>query len=234
MDNYYDSPIGRAHRLRQLFCNANSLCLCITEVMDYLTEVYGVQFSTYEQIASDLNISVFRVENNIAHSSDAASQYLIDDGILSIIYKDNTLPERKVWSLAHEIGHIMCGHFGKHNLLSYGQMEIEANIFARELIAPSPLVMHYVVSNRGDNRIPITDCYFAYRNIFGMSKQAAFNSSQYLSKNFKDIPINPNLITDYTSAFNNTLKFVKSFSDYDYLVKSTIPEFRSQERYYAI
>lgn len=33
---------------------------------------------------------------------------------------------------------------------------------------------------------------------------------------------------------NNTLKFVKSFSDYDYLVKSTIPKFRSQERYYAI
>lgn len=50
-------------------------------------------------------------------------------------YRDT--PERIAWSIAHEIGHIYLGH---HDLPEDKSQELEANFFAKYLMAPPPLI----------------------------------------------------------------------------------------------
>ena len=60
------------------------------------------------------------------------------------IYDESKPPERIRWTLAHEIGHIVLGHFEFENTSffegitseEYKTLETEANYFAKELLAP--------------------------------------------------------------------------------------------------
>lgn len=51
-----------------------------------------------------------------------------------IVYNDQQIQQRVRWTIAHEIGHIVLGHVDGR--VMDGDIEAEANYFARELLAP--------------------------------------------------------------------------------------------------
>lgn len=99
----------------------------------------GIPFGTYRK--NQKLIQHYRLEK-IAKTSSAFTLYITDVPI--VLFDDTEMKERIRFSLAHELGHIICGH------LSHGQItlrnkepskgddriEREANMFAARLLAP--------------------------------------------------------------------------------------------------
>ena len=60
-----------------------------------------------------------------------------------IVIREGMNPGRTRFTVAHELGHILLGHVGKHSLVnrepsaSDNPMEREANVFASRLLAPA-------------------------------------------------------------------------------------------------
>lgn len=93
-------------------------------------ELAGVGMGEYNQIRGD---------------NEALTYALGEMGYL-IVYDDSVRsPERIRFSLFHELGHILLGHFRDRNPGSLPQedsrvLETEANIFARNMLCPPPIV----------------------------------------------------------------------------------------------
>lgn len=102
-----------------------------------------------------------------AFASEDAITLALDDSY-HIAYNDTvSSTERIRFSLCHEIGHIILGHFEEFEveMLTDQQRELldrEANAFAANLLCPAPL--YDAVAAKND-----TDCM---RGVFGMSKQS--------------------------------------------------------------
>lgn len=68
---------------------------------------------------------------------------LIRNGVPYIVVKKNCSIERKRFTVAHELGHILCGHVGKFELVNRepsprdNPVEQAANVFASRLLAPA-------------------------------------------------------------------------------------------------
>ena len=128
----------------------------------------GWQVRTYTQTAA-------RYDEQ-ATSADVADMFGTRDAMASvrlkngqpvrylICYNDQAeIPERLTFSLAHEIGHILLGHFafGQPDGLPEAQarlLDAEANAFAAALLAPAAVVAQLRSVNSG-----------AGRHIFGLS-----------------------------------------------------------------
>lgn len=110
----------------------------------------GWKLRTYSRMAARMDERA-TVDDVLAlyHMKDAfASQHMAAAGAVTymVCYNDRVdVYERVVFSLAHEIGHILLGHF------DYGSMEDftpaqravldrEASVFAANLLAPAPIV----------------------------------------------------------------------------------------------
>lgn len=78
----------------------------------------------------------------LAESEDGYSSMYLDPSTgmfrWRIFYNDRYGIERVRWTIMHEIGHIYLDHFS--SCKSYEEMESEANFFARNALAPLPLV----------------------------------------------------------------------------------------------
>ena len=85
----------------------------------------------------------------------------------------NTVSKERInWTIAHELGHIICKHFDEllstdkgeiqSSEIRSAEMEEEADAFAAELLAPMPALCRVGVKNVGD-----------IRRCFGLSQQAA-------------------------------------------------------------
>lgn len=221
-----------AYKLRMLFNDETSLSTNMDAVMQYMSEVYNVTFATFEHEAKELNLSLFEFSRTIAQSDDAATFCSPEHNILHITYNNDVTKERTNWSIAHEIGHIVCNHLTSRNDLAYSVKEAEANMFARELLAPAPLVLYYIVAHRSDNTIPPQDCYFAYRYVFGLSKQASLNSTNFLRSHYRQIEIDSEFVGSYQNAFDNTLHFIRTTNDYENFIRVIAKEFDAVKRYY--
>ena len=70
-----------------------------------------------------------------------------ENGLCVILYNRNISVERKRFTVAHEIGHIVLEHtsiFGDCDQFSKNSQEKEANAFAGELLVPSDDLKNYV------------------------------------------------------------------------------------------
>lgn len=94
-------------------------------------------------------------------------------GLYVILYNDEIISEgRKLWNLAHEIGHLVLKH---PNPLSENisdeenkVLESEANFFASQLLLPDCILKILI-----KNGVPVTPAYLS--NTFGLSLEAATN-----------------------------------------------------------
>lgn len=76
-------------------------------------------------------------------------------------YNGSDSTVRKRFSVAHEIGHLLLGHPGQDNLFnleSKNPFEIEANLFAAELLIP----FDWIKNDLKDLNVNIKDLAFKY------------------------------------------------------------------------
>lgn len=146
-------------------CAIAAFPISVFEIMDKL----DIAYITYQELAKKNNCTAEDIAR-IMESEDGAA-YRTRNG-LAIAYNDTKLPERVRFTICHEIGHIVLGHFqyvedrrlSRRSLdaLPYGTLEIEANVFARNLLIP-PAV--YDAKPKGNVNIT--------RAFFGVSKSCA-------------------------------------------------------------
>lgn len=100
----------------------------------------------------------------------------LDKYLIVIDKHENGSPRRLKWTLAHEVGHIVCGHFKNdtyHSLImSNDCIEREANIFADELLMPTTIILAHGL-----------DTPRKVSNFFDVSLEAATNKLKYMDSN---------------------------------------------------
>ena len=146
---------------------------------------------TFEQYAKIENIDYeeFLVS---APSKDGTLRYLPFNNSYILLYNKNVQKERKIWTIAHELGHYLGNHLlKKYDFLKkypkYKQIpesldiifEQEANCFAKELLAPVSLVQYTMATFKALDFVAI---YTILRSLFRLSKQASFHIATDISK----------------------------------------------------
>lgn len=119
-------------------------------LLDIINDIGNIETSTYSELASEIGKTVDYVAKKIGRTNDAFTMNRGNEFI--IVYNSDlsaNIPERIRFTLAHEIGHIVMNHFDNGDLIlrrgglsekKYRKLEIEAETFAQELLAPSFLM----------------------------------------------------------------------------------------------
>lgn len=149
--------------------------------LDFFRKVYNKTHNTRLRIKS---FSWYMKKYNLSYSGmiefinseDGCCFYSKEEEKAIIIYNDFLNNAGRIrWTIAHEFGHLILGHINNdraiitRNKLSekeYSAYELEANTFARELLAPMSLV-YYIYNCLGDK--------LSIDSIFGISHEAAQN-----------------------------------------------------------
>lgn len=104
---------------------------------------YGdsIKFETYTHLAKKQNTCIHDIANRLG-SIDGVTHKMGDKYL--VVYNDYSHYGRIQFTLAHELGHIILGHFLIPESVINGdrskELEVEANIFASELLAPSSVI----------------------------------------------------------------------------------------------
>ena len=136
----------------------------------------------YSEIMKEFNCNLDTVIK-ILKSHDAYTQY--DGNNYTITYNDLIdYPDRILFTLMHEIGHIYLGHLidfeettiYRNNLVrkKYKVLENEANAFSRNSLAPEPLI-----TNLKSKKI------YIIKKIFNISNKAAETRLRFLKEDSK-------------------------------------------------
>ena len=105
------------------------------------------------------------------HYEISKNRYLI---LCNESFAGNNNLGRQRWTLAHELGHVLCRHL-EHDFksasysraldsLTHSPHEMEADCFARTLLAPMPLISHLKISSVAE-----------LQSTFGLSSEASIN-----------------------------------------------------------
>ena len=137
-----------------------------------------IAFMTYSKLANIKTCSIDKISAELK-TKDGVTRKINEKYL--IIYNDTILTEeRQRFTLAHELGHIICGHFEleedlmhlpdyKHEIL-----EKEANAFASELLAPTSLQEAQILFNRAyypsNKEIALYRCDEILTNLIFMKK----------------------------------------------------------------
>jgi len=153
---------------------------------------HGYILKKYSRIAEKSNISFNEVYEFLG-SKDGTSEYHPRRDKHAICYNDTIkTPERIQWTIAHELGHIVLGHLRDfpetgtaHPALkksSYRILEAEANVFARELLAPSTVFIYIAETYNVREAL----CFYTIaRSVFRLSKEASYYVATDLARNYE-------------------------------------------------
>jgi len=139
-----------------------------------LYEVFGWHLYTWDEAKDILGVDdPFNMKTTGAEAKTVATEC----NSFFTIYNPNIMPHTKVrWTIVHEIGHIVLGHFhdftidelNKSEAANGGQpvrvLELEADIFAAELLQPMPILK--AIGDLSATQI---------QELCGVSKKAAVN-----------------------------------------------------------
>lgn len=116
-------------------------------ILELVSLIPNIHISTYKEFNESISIKFGKKAEQI--SNEAFSCKMSESSYL-IFYNDDTsikLPQRIRFSLAHELGHILLGHFDSYNGflprngfgVANSLIEGEADIFAGEVLCPTCL-----------------------------------------------------------------------------------------------
>lgn len=129
-----------------------------------------------------------------------------------IFYNEDIDTEgRKIWTIAHELGHIALNH-----TIQCNKNEIEANFFASQLLAPQCVLKQLL-----KNGAKITSAYISEK--FKLSKEASENCIYVLNK----VIDNDFLITDYDDII---IELFKPYIEKDYSYDSYFNELENRRK----
>lgn len=128
----------------------------------------GLHIMTYTSFAKQRQISMEEVIM-FTDSTDGCL-WKRNDGIYLILYNDTIEYKPQIrFTLAHELGHFILKHHDKtdDSILSRGGLsekthkhfEMEANYFAKRLLAPIPLIDYYSRTWRGNDNLHISKAF---------------------------------------------------------------------------
>lgn len=144
--------------------------------VNQLVKNYGVKLFKYSTLADLFNCTVDNIVDIIG-SEDGETFYLPDSELYLVTYNDMCLSlERRRWTLAHELGHIVLQHFQlfpfSPSVIGNGLVQLtesesriferEADFFASELLCSPALLCQ--IPSRSSAEVS---------NIFGVSNEAA-------------------------------------------------------------
>lgn len=132
-------------------------------------------------------------------SSDGFS--FVNNGEVYIFYNESRMTERINFTIAHEIGHIVLGHLFTNDVLSHNKLvknnvlEIEANVFARNLLSPAPLIVNL-------KQLPSSK---KFAKKFNVSEQFMNIRYQYLDLDYRSVKYSDRVVEKfkhYTNEIN--------------------------------
>lgn len=151
------------------------------DLNEVLSLIPNCKIMPYQKFA-DINhcsvndvITLCQSKSGCTHYDVETNRYLI---LVNLIKTSNY--GRRRWTIAHEIGHIMCGHhilsavdkIAENSFFQYNNQdyEIEADYFAATLLSPFPLYEYLNVQSPLD-----------VQNVFGLSAEASlYRYKEYL------------------------------------------------------
>nr|DAT10691.1 MAG TPA: IrrE protein [Caudoviricetes sp.] len=181
---------AQAHSLL-LAADVSDFSLSIAPIMKAMKIMLGYRliFVTYSTLAEAKHTDIDGICLDMA-SNDARVIYDSAQDIFYVYYND-TLPKSRVkWNIIHELAHIYLGHTAeKLSIISNGrkiskarkqQIEEEANLFTRCILAPDYLVAQLIYYYSQNN---LLGTYVILRSFFRLSQQSSYYYSCYLNKN---------------------------------------------------
>lgn len=144
----------------------NSFPIKAKKLIKDLTGIPCVKFSKAKQY--NVNIR--------ALGSDSASLIVVR-GRHVIFYNETKPREHNVYSVLHELGHIINDHNLNCNGIEYGIQEVETNFFVAQLLMPEQLIKEF--SRRGQD----ISVEFLMKT-FGVSRQAAIKRLETLGRTY--------------------------------------------------
>lgn len=149
---------------------------------------YKINVISLQEYSAITNIPLYKLTSNSLFN-DGYTYF--KNGNAYIFYNDDIETEgRKMWTISHEIGHIVLGHSTQCD-----KNEKEANFFASQLLAPQCVLKELV-----KNGAHITPNYLSTK--FHLSKEASENCLNSLSK----IIDNDYATTEYDDIVINLFK----------------------------
>ncbi|SKA13477.1 protein of unknown function [Pilibacter termitis] len=122
------------------------LPICVKSIIENEENIHLIRYSS---VAKKEDISIKEVVKTFG-SKDGLTIY--QGGKYVIYYNDRIIHEQRIrFTLAHELGHILLGHLSEENCIHRNYIhymdnnifEKEANYFAKNLLAPRPLIHLY-------------------------------------------------------------------------------------------
>lgn len=201
------------------------------ELVSVLVE-NGASVNTYRQFmaATDLD------RLSCIHKMGSEEGVTLYDGHKHRIYYNDAVSylARKKWTLAHEAGHFFLGHlkvcFKEKAYMSSEKgvmMEQEANAFAKELLAPSSLILAIVATYTQSPQV--YDFYLIYRYFFNFSKEASRYSADFMVQYFNNIlkSFDSTYLSRYNEAFKHEINFF-SQANYNLMRLLCIKEYHKE------
>lgn len=180
---------AQAHSLL-LAADVSDFPLSIAPIMKAMKIMLGYRliFVTYSTLAEAKHTDIDGICLDMA-SNDARVIYDSAQDIFYVYYND-TLPKSRVkWNIIHELAHIYLGHTAeKLSIISNGrkiskarsqQIEEEANLFTRCILAPDYLVAQLIYHYSQNS---LLGTYVILRSFYRLSQQASYYYACYLTK----------------------------------------------------
>ena len=170
---------------------------------------YDIKIISFQEYAQKTNLSIDQLTYN-GNTNDGYT-YIRKNNIL-IFYNENIETEgRKLWTISHELGHIVLKHSTQSD-----KNESEANFFASQLLAPQCVLKQLV-----KNGAKITPTYLSEK--FKISKEASENCIHILGK----VIDNEFIITDYDDII---VQLFKPYVSTDYSYDSYFDELENRRK----
>ncbi|MER2151859.1 MAG: ImmA/IrrE family metallo-endopeptidase [Candidatus Limivicinus sp.] len=135
------------------------------DLQTLIKNLYACEYRSYQALAKLCGIRVcdvirsFRSADGCTHRGRQTGQFLIS------VNEEGRSPGRIRWTTAHEIGHVVIGHFDEieeEYLPENQRMEAEADYFAANLLAPFSAIEQFHICSAAK-----------IRDFFGLSYAAA-------------------------------------------------------------
>lgn len=188
-------------------------------VFDIIHSFDNIKIVSYHQFMNDHNLTIEETFELLT-SDDGCTDYFKPLNRYIIYYNDlnNKSPNRIRWTLSHELGHILCGHYSTNTRIfsesmteeEYDFKESEANHFTALLLS-NPVILDKLKVRRSSDietycSLSYQAAKYRYKSYKNWSKYKILTSSdRVILRNFQ------NYLLEQEQEYNEYIKFINSF-----------------------
>jgi Zn-dependent peptidase ImmA (M78 family) len=191
------------------------------DVLDIINSFDNIKIVSYHQFMTDHNLTTEETFELLT-SDDGCTDYFKPLDRYIIYYNDlnDKSPSRIRWTLSHELGHILCGHYSDNTRIfsenmdeeEYNFKEAEANHFTALLLS-NPIILDKLKVQRSSDietycSISYQAAKYRYKNYKKWRKYKILTSSdRAILRNFQ------NYLHIQEQEYNEYINFINSFTN---------------------